>query len=84
MLTLLISLIFGAIIVFLASSNANLVEVSFGLVKVTTPLFVTMAVCFLMGFATAVFAFILRVVRGNGQKSLRGKPVPGKGIVVRR
>ena len=84
MLTLLISLAFGAIVVFLASSNAGLVEISFGLVRITTPLFVVMAVCFLMGFATAVVAFILKVVRGNGNKLSRGRTLPGKGIVARR
>jgi len=84
MLTLLISLVFGAIVVFLASFNAGLVEVSLGLVRISTPLFVVMAVCFLMGFATAIFAFILKVVRGNGNKGPRGRTLPGKGIVARR
>ena len=78
MVSLVISLLIGAIIILLASSNAHLVEMWIGPFRIVAPMFVTMGVAYFIGFGTAVLAVLVKTI---GKKNR--KPQPGRGIALR-
>jgi uncharacterized integral membrane protein len=69
MVSLVISLIFGAIIVLLASSNAHMVETRLGPLTVVAPHFVALGISFFLGFAIAVVAVLGRALKRNDKKT---------------
>ncbi len=78
MLRLIGSLLFGGLIVLVASSNAHIVETRLGPLVVTAPHFVVLGVTFFLGFATAVFAMVGQALKRRKRKS------PSKSIVISR
>jgi hypothetical protein len=80
MVSLVISLLIGAIIILLASSNAHLVEVWVGPFRMVAPMFVTMGVAYFIGFGTAVLAVLVKAI---GKNAKNHKKQQGRGIALR-
>ena len=83
MVKLVLALIFGALIVLLASSNSHMVETRLGPLVVIAPHFVVLGTTFFLGFGVAVIAVLSKALRGSDRKSV-GTPPQGKSIVIRK
>ena len=83
MVKLVLALIFGAMIVLLASSNSQPVETRMGPLVVVAPHFVVLGTTFFLGFGVAVVAVLSKAIRSGGKKS-GSTHGPGKSIVIRK
>ena len=63
------SLLFGGLIVLLASSNAQIVETRIGPLVVAAPHFLVLGVAFFLGFATAVTTVVTFLLKQRKKKS---------------
>ena len=78
MVRLIGSLVFGGLIVLLASSNAHMVETRLGPLAMLAPHFVVLGITFFLGFAIGIISVMVSVMKRQKQK------VPGKSIVIKR
>ncbi len=83
MVKLVLALIFGGLIVLLASSNSHMVETRMGPLVVVAPHFVVLGTTFFLGFGVAVIAVLSKAIRGNTKKN-NAAPPQGKSIVIRK
>ena len=72
------SLVFGGLIVLLASSNAHMVETRLGPLTMLAPHFVVLGMTFFLGFASGLVSVLANVMKRRKQK------LPGKSIVIKR
>ena len=72
------SLVFGGLIVLLASSNAHMVETRLGPLTMLAPHFVVLDMAFFLGFAIGIVSVLANVMKRRKQK------LPGKSIVIKR
>ena len=85
MVKLVLALIFGGVIVLLASSNSHMVETRLGPLVVVAPHFVVLGTTFFLGFAVAVLAVLKRAVTGGGKEKKTGGIGPqGRSIIIRK
>ncbi|CAA7622562.1 magnetosome protein MamL [Magnetospirillum sp. SS-4] len=78
MVRLIGSLVFGGLIVLLASSNAHMVETRLGPLAMIAPHFVVLGITFFLGFAIGIISVMVNVMKQRKQKA------PGKSIVIKR
>ncbi|WP_234016309.1 magnetosome protein MamL [Magnetospirillum gryphiswaldense] len=72
------SLVFGGLILLLASSNAHMVETRFGPLIMLAPHFVVLGITFFLGFAIGIVLVFANVMKRRKHK------LPGKNIVIKR
>ena len=82
MVKLVLALIFGGLIVLLASSNSHMVETRMGPLVVVAPHFVVLGTTFFLGFGVAVVAVLAKSVRGSRKSN--GLPATGRSITIRK
>jgi len=83
MVKLVLALIFGGLIVLLASSNSHMVETRLGPLVVVAPHFVVLGTTFFLGFAVAVLAVLSKAL-SRGDKKSANTASQGKSIVIRK
>ena len=83
MVKLVLALIFGGLLVALASSNSHMVETRMGPFAVVAPHFVVLGTTFFLGFGVAVVAVLSRALRSGRKKGVSNSS-SNKSIVIRK
>lgn len=70
-------LVFGGLIVLLASSNAHMAETRLGPIAMKVPHFVVLGITFFLGFATGIVSVLMNALQRRQRKT------PGKSMVIK-
>ncbi|MBF0326863.1 MAG: hypothetical protein HQL38_13620 [Alphaproteobacteria bacterium] len=81
MKALFLSLLVGAIFLYLASANAHMVGTRLGPVEILAPHFVTLGVSYFLGFLTATAALMVPLLK---RRKKTPRLVKGKTMVVKQ